>query len=246
MGIGDYLDLLNELILEAASGWWTLIGLFVFCVGDGFLPILPSDTLVVGLGSVQGQPGTPHWIWVILVAAAGAVLGDAVAYQLGRLIGGGMLEGRGRFGWMRKAAMVKTLLWARHELDKRGVFVIFVGRFIPGGRVAINFVAGVTGFSFWRFLIIDAVASLVWASWLTGLGIAGTAIFGNMLIAMPVAIAVAVLLGWVFERVFRLFTAWLDRKGVQLDPEGYQDTADADIEPPIHLRRRREEDEDMT
>lgn len=232
MGLGDLLDQLNELILTAASGWCTLIGLFVFCVGDGVFPVLPSDALVVGLGSVQDSPGTPHWLWVVLVAAGGAVLGDFIAWNLGRWIG------THRFEWMRQPIPQKTLVWARHELDKRGVLLIFVGRFIPGARVAINFVAGSTQFSLRRFLLIDGAASLLWAGWLTGLGMIGEALIGNMLIAMAVGIGVAIVLGWISERLFKLFTAWLDRRGYHLDPEGYQDIGEVPVEPPIHLRRR--------
>jgi membrane-associated protein len=232
MGFGELFDQLNELILTAASGWWTLVGLFIFCVGDGVLPVLPSDALVVGLGSVQDSTGTPHWLWVILVAAGGAVVGDFIAWNLGRWIG------THRFQWMRQPRPQRTLVWARHELDKRGVLLIFVGRFIPGARVAINFVAGSTQFSLRRFLLIDSAASLLWASWLTGLGMIGEAIIGNMLIAMVVGIGVAIVLGWISERLFKLFTGWLDRRGYHLDPKGYQDIGEVPVEPPIHIRRR--------
>ena len=87
MGLSEFFDGLNELILEAASGWWTLIGLFVLCMVDGFFPVVPSDTLVLGLGSVSGAPGTPAWFWVIPTAAGGALLGDFIAYRVGRAIG---------------------------------------------------------------------------------------------------------------------------------------------------------------
>ncbi|WP_022873249.1 DedA family protein [Nesterenkonia alba] len=235
MGLSEIIDRAQELVLDAASGWWTLLGLFAFCVGDGFFPVLPSDTIVIGLASVQGEPGTPFWLWITLVAAAGAVTGDFIAWHMGRAIG------TERFRWMRKPAMQRTLLWARHELDKRGVLVIFVGRFIPGARVAINFVAGSTAFSLRRFLLIDAAASLMWAGWLTGLGVVGTALFGNMFIAMVVGIGVAIVVGWIFERAFARLTAWLDSRGVQIDPEGYQDTSTIEVELPLHLPGRRGE-----
>ncbi|WP_300342312.1 DedA family protein [Nesterenkonia sp.] len=233
MHFSELMSVLNELILDAASGWWTLIGLFVLCVIDGFFPVVPSDSLVVGLGSVHTEPGTPAWFWVVPVAAAGAVLGDYIAYRIGQAIG------TERFRWMRRPGMQRTLLWARHGLDKRGVFLIFIGRFVPGCRVAINFVAGTTGFSVRRFLIIDAAASIVWAFWCVGIGAAGGAIFDNTLVSLAVGIAVAALLGWIFDHLFRRFTRWMDRRGYELDPEGYQDTAAIDVEPPLHLRRRR-------
>lgn len=239
MRLNEFSGTIQELVVEAASGWWTLLALFGFVTVNGFFPPLPSDSLIITLGSVQDEPGTPWWPWVILTAGAAALLGDFTAYRIGAAIGRGMSEGQGRFRWMRRRTMQKTLLWARHELDKRGVLVIFVGRFIPGARVAINFVAGSTAYSLRRFLLIDAAASLAWAGWLIGLGIAGEAIFGNMLVAMAVGIGVAVVLGLLCERLFSLLARWLDRQGVHLDPEGYQDTAAIDIEAPIHLRRKR-------
>lgn len=229
----EILDALNDAIIDAASGWWTLLGLFAFCVVDGFLPIVPSDSLVVGLGSLSSEPGTPLLIWVVLVAMAGALLGDIIAYRIGRAIG------TERFRWMRRPAPRRTLLWARHELDKRGVLVIFVGRFIPGGRVAINFVAGATRYSFRRFLIIDSVASLTWAAYSVGVGRVGATVFDSVVIAMTVSVLGAVVLGWVFERIFRLLSGWLDRKGVHIDPQGYQDTGAIPVERPIRLKRER-------
>lgn len=233
MGVSDFSDMLQQLVVDAASGWWTLLAMFGFVTVNGFFPPLPSDSLLITLGSVQDQPGTPWWPWVILVAASAALLGDFVAYRLGRAIG------TERFGWMRRPLMKKMLLWARHELDKRGVLVIFVGRFIPGARVAINFVAGSTAYSLRRFLMIDAAASTLWAAWLISLGLAGEAIFGNMLIAMAVGIGVAVVLGLLAERLFAGLTLWLDHRGVQIDPAGYQDTSTLSIELPLHLRRSR-------
>lgn len=244
MRLIDYTDALQELVVDVASGWWTLLALFGFVTVNGFFPPLPSDSLVITLGSVQGEPGTPWWPWVVLVAGTAAVLGDLTAYRLGAVIGRGMLEGQGRFRWMRRPTMLKTLIWARHELDKRGVMVIFVGRFIPGARVAINFVAGSTGYSLPRFLLIDAAASFVWAAWLIGLGIAGEAIFDSTLIAMALGIVMALVVGLLCERLFTLLARWLDRKGVPLDPAGYQDTAAIDLPAPIHLRRKRRTDEE--
>lgn len=229
----EWSQLLNELVIDVASGWWTLLGLFGFVFVNGFFPPLPSDSLVITLGSVQEEPGTPYWLWVILVAGGAALLGDLVAYTIGRRIG------TERWAWLRRPTMQKALLWARHELDKRGVLVIFVGRFIPGARVAINFVAGSTGYSIRRFLLIDAAASQLWAGWLILLGVVGTELLGNQIFAMVAGIMVAVLMGLLAERLFKLLAVFLDRRGMQVDRAGYQDTSTIEVDAPIHLRRRR-------
>ncbi|WP_258933435.1 hypothetical protein [Nesterenkonia pannonica] len=44
MRIFEFLDSLQEWVLDAASGWWTLLGLFGFVTVNGFFPPLPSDS----------------------------------------------------------------------------------------------------------------------------------------------------------------------------------------------------------
>ena len=70
--------------------------LLIFCFIDGFVPILPSETLIVALGALSVTSGQPNMWWVMAAAALGAIAGDNMAYMLGRQIG---VE---RFRWMRK------------------------------------------------------------------------------------------------------------------------------------------------
>lgn len=230
--IGEWLDLFQDTLLDAASGWWTLLVLFAIACFDGVVPVFPSDTVVVGLGTMLGEPGVPAWYWVVPTAGLGALLGDFAAYRIGRAIG------TERFRWMRRPAPQRALAWARHELDKRGALVIFVGRFIPGARVSINYVAGATRYSQRRFLVIDAVASHVWAGYSVFVGHLGSTLFDSLAVAVVVAVTFAIGVGWVFDLIFRAVTAWLDRRGVPIDPEGYLDTSAIEVERPIRLRRR--------
>ncbi|MDO5493623.1 MAG: DedA family protein [Nesterenkonia sp.] len=230
--LGEWLDLFQDTLLDAASGWWTLLAVFAVTCFDGVVPIFPSDTVVVGLGTMLGEAGVPAWYWVVPTAGLGALLGDFTAYRIGRSIG------TERFRWMRRPAPQRALAWARHELDKRGALVIFVGRFIPGARVSINYVAGATRYSQRRFLVIDGVASHVWAGYSLAVGHIGSTLFDSLVVAVVVAVTFAVVVGWVFDLIFRAVTVWLDRRGVAIDPEGYLDTSAIEVERPIRLRRR--------
>src|SRR5699024_10845 len=89
-------DLINEAIVHAANAWWILPIVYVFCLIDGFIPILPSETLLVALGAVAASTGEPNVFLLILVGATGAISGDQIAYRFGRRVG------TERFGWMRR------------------------------------------------------------------------------------------------------------------------------------------------
>lgn len=235
--LAEWLDLIQDTLLDAASGWWTLLGLFAIACFDGVVPIFPSDTVVVGLGTMLGEPGVPAWYWVVPTAGFGALVGDFTAYRIGRAIG------TQRFRWMRRPTPQRALAWARHELDKRGALVIFVGRFIPGARVSINYVAGATRYSQRRFLVIDLVASQVWAGYSLCVGYIGSTLFDSILVAVVVAVSFAIAVGWCFDLIFRAVTRWLDRRGVPIDPDGYMDTSAIPVERPIRLRRRGADEE---
>jgi membrane protein DedA with SNARE-associated domain len=77
------------------------------------------------------------------------------------------------------------------------------GRFIPGGRVAVNFVAGSTRYPRGRFAVIAGLAAIVWASYSVGIGVLFGAVFdGQPLLAMLVGIVVACVAGLVLDAVF--------------------------------------------
>ena len=159
------MEFINEAILHAAGQWWIYPILTIFCFIDGFVPILPSETLIVALGALSVTSGQPNMWWVMAAAALGAIAGDNMAYMLGRHIG---VE---RFRWMRKPKVHRALNWARYELDKRGAMLIFTARYIPVGRVAVNWIAGTTAYPRRRFVILDVFASITWVAYSAGVGI---------------------------------------------------------------------------
>ena len=49
------MEFINEAILHAAGQWWIYPILTIFCFIDGFVPILPSETLIVALGATAAR-----------------------------------------------------------------------------------------------------------------------------------------------------------------------------------------------
>ena len=55
---------------------------------DALIPLVPSEAAVIGLGVATAGSADPRIAVLIMLAAAGAFVGDNVAYLLGRRYGG--------------------------------------------------------------------------------------------------------------------------------------------------------------
>jgi membrane-associated protein len=180
-----------ESIVDAVSGSdWSYLIVFAIAMLDAFFPIVPSEATAIAAGVVAGTGGLAVEI-VILAAAAGALVGDNISFGIGHFLGGRVER---RFFSGEKAQ--KRLAWARSMLDRRGGYLIVVARFIPGGRTATTFTAGlVETFPWTRFLRYDAIACAIWGSYTVLLGYFGGRTFEQepwkgLLLAFGVALAV--------------------------------------------------------
>lgn len=201
------MDLINEAIVHAANAWWILPVVCLFCFIDGFLPILPSETLLVALGVVAASSGTPNVYLLILAGAVGAITGDQIAYALGRRIG------TERFGWMRRKRTQKLFAFARHELNERGAMLIFTARYVPIGRVVVNLSSGATGFSHRRFTVLDAAGCLAWASYSVAIGVlAGAWFHDNQLLGIALSVGLAIIMGYLIDKLSHAVLVRLGRR----------------------------------
>ncbi|GHD09485.1 DedA family protein [Zhihengliuella salsuginis] len=190
------LEAINDAIMSASGEWWVLGVVFLFCGIDAFFPLVPSESLLVGLASVSVTAGTQDLVWLAVIGAVGAFLGDQVAYRMGAAIG------VDRVGWMRGPRARKVLAFARRELVVRGALLVFTARFIPLGRTAVNFTAGATRYPWRRFASLDAVACTVWAAYSVAIGaLAGRWFEEHKLLAVVVSVLIAFLIGYLIDRI---------------------------------------------
>jgi membrane-associated protein len=174
-------------LVADASGWAYLI-IFLFAFLDALVPIVPSETAVITAGVVAAS-GDLSLGLIIPAAAAGAFLGDNTAYLIGRRFGGRATE---RFFSGEKAK--QRLGWAEEQLRERGGELIVIARFIPGGRTAVTLSAGTLHYPWRRFVVFDAAAALVWASYAALLGYYGGRTFESfwgLVLALTTAFAIA-------------------------------------------------------
>lgn len=182
--------MLTQWILDASTSPLVYLLVFAVCVIDGFFPPIPSESVVVALAALAVSSGSPWMLPLAAVAAAGAIVGDNIAYLIGRRVG------TERWAWMRRPRIAASFEKARAGLQKRGVMVILTGRFIPVGRVAVNMTAGATGYPRRSFVPLTIIGGIGWALYSIGIGVlAGHWVADNPLLGTVVAIAVAMVVG---------------------------------------------------
>ena len=121
------------------------LGLFV----SGFLLVTAATLLYTGEYATLVQ--------IIPLAWAGALLGDHSGFLVGAQIGP-------RFHDLRLAQRYRQALLRSEALVQRhGGTAIFIGRFVPAIRSLVPVLVGISGFPRLRFLLLDALACLLWA-----------------------------------------------------------------------------------
>jgi membrane protein DedA with SNARE-associated domain len=189
---------LFDFLFDLLSSPWAYPIVFGIAALDAVLPAVPSESLAITAGVLCGV-GKLHLAPTIAAAALGAFLGDTTSYVLGRTLGPRV---RGRL--FRGKRSERALDWADRMLKERGGYLIVVARFIPGGRTATTFTAGMVRFPAWRFVGFAAVAAIGWSVYAVMLGYLGGRIFEeNPLLALAVALGIALTITAVVEAVRR-------------------------------------------
>lgn len=191
------LAFLQSLIDLLTGSVWTYPILFGICVGDALIPAFPSETAVIVCG-IQAARGQLSLELVIACAAAGAFVGDNLCYAVGRWLGTPAVD---RF--FSGEVAQRRLDWAANFLNERGSYVLIVARFIPGGRTATTFTAGLVHLRWLtRFVPYIFIAAIFWACYAALLGYFGGVVFKDrpilaLLVAFGIAAAVtAAVEGW--------------------------------------------------
>jgi membrane protein DedA with SNARE-associated domain len=134
--------------------------LFVVVMLESFGIPLPGETALIAFGILASQ-GHYSIVWVIVLAAAGAIVGDNLGYWLlGRLGGRALFR---KWGWLERYSD-KVLPRVERLMERHGGKTVFFGRFIAVLRVGAATVAGLAHMPWWRFLFWNASGGIVWAT----------------------------------------------------------------------------------
>ncbi|MGX9120656.1 DedA family protein [Mesorhizobium sp. BHbsci] len=173
-----------------------LIAVFLGCVAEG-----ESAALLGGFFAHQHV----FVLWqAFLAASIGAFVGDTLFFTLGRSFANHplVIKLRGRPGFSHAYRLVS---------NHPDIFVLS-NRFIYGLRLVGGIAAGLSGIAVTRFVILNAISSMVWAGLFTTIGyvfglgaerIVGQALVRHerLLIALAIGLAAAVLAWFIAHTI---------------------------------------------
>jgi membrane protein DedA with SNARE-associated domain len=162
---------------------------------------LPGETTLVAAALLASQ----HHLrieFVILAAAAGAIIGDSIGYFVGRKAGRRLFERLGRrFHHFSEDRIVR----AEKYFHKYGVWTVFFGRFVALLRIFAGPMAGMLRMHYPRFLAANAAGGIAWSATIGivayKIGDNADKIFGRVSLWALVGIAVVVVAFYVVHKV---------------------------------------------
>lgn len=146
--------------------------------------VVPAGAVMFAAGTLIGAGALDGWT-AIGVAAAGAIVGDGVSYELGRHYRGAIRNGWVRLGYANAYARGEQFV-LRH-----GMKSIVLARFLPPVRAVVPVVVGCATLPRRSFYPVNVVSALIWAPVHVAPGI----LFGaSAVLAAAISVRVAAIL----------------------------------------------------
>jgi membrane protein DedA with SNARE-associated domain len=150
------MSVLLFLALPASPIAYALLALLVG--GESAGVPLPGETALI-TGSILASQDKLWLPFVIVAAAAAAIVGDNIGYELGRHGARRVLERPGRFEDRRREFLQRGQAF----FDRHGGKTVFLGRWLPFLRVTAAWLAGANGMPWPRFFAWNALGGISWA-----------------------------------------------------------------------------------
>ncbi|MDY7108530.1 MAG: DedA family protein [Planctomycetota bacterium] len=195
-----------------------LLGLLLL---SGFGIALGEEMVTVPAGMLIAA-GRMDLAATALCAYVGVVSADLMWFSICRHYGTPLLHKP----WFKRLVHPRRLLEGKHQLERRGAWLIVMARFIPSGRTSAITVAGTLHMPFWKFALATAGCVLITVplqltvGFLIGRGL-GTESMGDLWLKMVglvvLLVALVVLIAWWTayrskrRRLPRARAAWLRR-----------------------------------
>ncbi|NEB77499.1 DedA family protein [Streptomyces sp. SID14478] len=127
---------------------------------ENLFPPLPSEVILPLTGFAAGQ-GAISLASALFWTTLGSVVGAAVLYWIGRVVGRDRMYALwGRLPLVKTSDLERTEAW----FQRHGTKAVLFGRMVPVFRSLISIPAGVERMPLPRFLALTAIGSLIWNS----------------------------------------------------------------------------------
>jgi membrane protein DedA with SNARE-associated domain len=128
---------------------------------------LPGEIVLVSAALLASQHSNLSPLWIGILASAGAIIGDSIGYLIGKTGGQRLFAWAGRK--FPKHFGPTHIANAERIFNKRGMWAVFLGRFIAFLRILAGPLAGSLKMHYPKFLIANALGGVVWAGGTTAL-----------------------------------------------------------------------------
>jgi membrane protein DedA with SNARE-associated domain len=119
----------------------------------------PGETALVLAAVLASQGKLQIWL-VIVIAIASAIIGDNIAYWIGRKVGREVLEAPGPLHKRR----VRLLALGERFFTRHGPKAVFLGRWVALLRVVVAWMAGINEMPAAHFFLWNALGGITWAT----------------------------------------------------------------------------------
>jgi membrane protein DedA with SNARE-associated domain len=133
--------------------------LFLIVMSESSGAPVPGETALIAAAVLASQ-GKLKIELVIALAAAAAIVGDNIGYQIGRRGGRWLLQRPGPFYRQR----LGVLATGEPFFERHGPKAVFFGRFVLGLRVWASWLAGATRMRWRLFVLWNALGGITWAT----------------------------------------------------------------------------------
>jgi membrane-associated protein len=173
---------LGELVVQYGVWIYAILFFVIFCeTGLVVTPFLPGDSLLFAAGAIaasttsaattSGMGDGLDMVVMLPLLIVAAILGDAVNFAVGSLVGPGILE-KEKIPFIKRSHIDQT----QRFYEKHGSKTIVLARFVPIVRTFAPFVAGIGKMQYRTFAVFNVVGAFAWVVVCAGAGY----FFGNI------------------------------------------------------------------
>lgn len=142
---------------------YPVIALIIF-IESALFPFLPGDSLLVVAG-IYAAKGDISLALLTVILIPAAILGNGVAYVLGKTIGPKLFNRPNSIFFKPEYARK-----AREFYDRHGGSAIVIARFVPIVRTFVPVIAGIAGMPYSKFVLFNVAGA---AAWILSMGLGG-------------------------------------------------------------------------
>ena len=138
---------------------------FLLLLLSGFGVPIGEEWVLIPAGALVYSGQFEFWS-VAPLAYCGIILADFIWYAICYHYGTPLLHKR----WVKKVLHPRRLLQIKHQIERRGIGVIIVARFVPATRSAAITMGGVLHMPFWKFALAEMSCVLITVPIQLGIG----------------------------------------------------------------------------